>query len=258
MSSKYCLVLLLGVVLLSTASLADHHELSKPHSPPKHKPPTPLDHGEKPFPEHKPPLKGKGDKPPPEHKPPHEHHPGRRLLESASFEQNSASLDGKHPKPPPKHKPPTSSLDKEEKPFPELKPPTKPFDEPPKRKGEKPPPEHKPPHDHHPGRRLLELSSLEQQNSASLDGKPQPPKGEKPPPKHKPPTLEDDAPKPKGKGEKPTPEHKPPHNHHPGHPSVEDGKDSHNTPRKLKAPTAPEKKPPSPSHKPPHKPPPAN
>ncbi|KAK4586106.1 hypothetical protein RGQ29_023334 [Quercus rubra] len=169
-TTKYCLVLLLGVVILSTASLADHHESPKhkhkppkgEKPPPKHKPPTALNKEEKPLPEHKPPTPGKGEKPPS-----HDHHPGRLLLESAS-------IDGKPPpkgeKPPPKHKPPTP-LDKEEKSFPEHKPP--------KGKGEKPPPEHKPPHDHHPRHLLLE--------SSSIDGK-APPKGEKPQPKHKPPT----------------------------------------------------------------------
>ena len=67
-TTKYFLVLLLGMVLLSTASLADHHESPKhEHKPPKGEKPPPK---HKPLPEHKPP-KGKGEKPPPEHKPPH-------------------------------------------------------------------------------------------------------------------------------------------------------------------------------------------
>ncbi|KAB1219202.1 hypothetical protein CJ030_MR3G028959 [Morella rubra] len=182
---------LLGAVLLSTASLADCDEPPKhEHKPPKgekppakHNPPTPLNHDEKSFPKHK-----------PEHKPPHEQHPGRHLVESYSLEENSPSLDDKPHKgrkPPPKHNPPTT-LDKEEKPFPEHKPPT-PSDKPSKHEGEKPPPAHKPPHDHHRGHILLESSSFEE-NSPSLDGKPH--KGRKSPPKHKPPTTLDREEKP--------------------------------------------------------------
>ncbi|KAB1200026.1 hypothetical protein CJ030_MR0G008628 [Morella rubra] len=271
-TTKYCLVLLLGAVLLSSASLADRNEPHKPPKgekpPPKHKPPTPLDHDEKSFPEHKPPTsgkelppKGKGDLPPPEHKPPHEQHPRRHLVESYSLEENSPSLDGKPhkgEKPPSKHKPPTT-LDREKKPFPEHKPPS-PVDKPPKHEGEKPPPEHKPPHDHHLGHILLESSSLEE-NSPSLDGKPH--KGEKPPPKHKPPTTLDreerpslehkppttgDKP-PKHKGEKPPPEHKPPHDHHPGHILLESSSPEENSPSLDGKPHKGEK--PPPKHKPP-------
>ncbi|KAL6292228.1 hypothetical protein ACE6H2_000370 [Prunus campanulata] len=51
MSPKFLLVVFLGVLLLTTCSLADHDHHKPPHKPPplgprpppKHKPPTPLD-----------------------------------------------------------------------------------------------------------------------------------------------------------------------------------------------------------------------
>nr|CAN59947.1 hypothetical protein VITISV_043421 [Vitis vinifera] len=101
MSTTYLLVLLLGMVVLTTRSLGDY-----PEHPPFEKPP----------PEHKPP----GEKPPPEHKP-------------TPFEKPP-----KGEKPLPEHKPPTpvGKPPKGEKPLPENKPPT-PVGKPPK--GEKPP-----------------------------------------------------------------------------------------------------------------------
>uniref|UniRef100_A0A2N9HE17 Proline-rich protein n=1 Tax=Fagus sylvatica TaxID=28930 RepID=A0A2N9HE17_FAGSY len=160
MSTKHLLVLLLAVVLLTTHSLADHHN-KPPHKPP-HKPPsaeeTSLDG--KPY---------KGSKPPPKHKPP-------------------TSLDGfqeeKVPvvpiKPPQKEQPvvPIKPPHKEQPVVP-IKPPQKeqpviPIKPPHKEQPVVPiKPPHKPP---------SESSTLEQ----NLDGKPY--KGSRPPPKHKPPT----------------------------------------------------------------------
>ncbi|KAM3708230.1 hypothetical protein ACJW31_02G082100 [Castanea mollissima] len=102
----------------------------------------------------------------------------------------------------------------------------------------------------------------------TLDGKPP---HYKPPPKHKPPTPLDKEEKPipgqkppslfekppKGKGEKPPPEHKPPKEHFPGHPPLEDAKDSYESAAEKK-PLPPTKKPPVPPYKPPHKPPSTN
>ncbi|KAB1224538.1 hypothetical protein CJ030_MR2G007125 [Morella rubra] len=121
---------------------------------------------------------------------------------------------------------------------------------------------------------LLTTSSLPD------DGKkPQSPKGHKPPQKHKPPISLDESPEgdnpfdkpPKGKGEKPPslfykppqvkgekpqPEHKPPHGHYPGHPPVEDAKDSLEPAGKRKPPSPPPPKmAPRINHHPPHHPP---
>jgi|UniRef100_A0A2N9GT20 hypothetical protein len=136
MSTKHLLVLLLAVVLLTTHSLADHHN-KPPHKPP-HKPPsaeeTSLDgkpyKGSKPPPKHKPPTSLDGFqeekvpvvpiKPPQKEqpvvpiKPPHKEQPvvpikppHKPPSESSTLEQNLDGKPYKGSRPPPKHKPPT-------------------------------------------------------------------------------------------------------------------------------------------------------
>ena len=109
MSPTSLLVLLLGLVILTTSSLADY-----PKRSPLQKPPPPV---EKPPNQHQPPPtppKGedkppKGEKPPPEHKPSNK---TRKLLQEEK------------PLPDSEHKPPSQSgkPPKEEKSLPEHKP----------------------------------------------------------------------------------------------------------------------------------------
>ncbi|KAL6344210.1 hypothetical protein AAG906_035435 [Vitis piasezkii] len=142
MSPTYLLVLFLGLVVLTTPSLADY---PKPLQPRKHKSPTKPPKGEKPLPEHKPPTPigkpPKGETPLPEYKPPtpvgkppkgekpphYGHNPGHPPVESKEDSY----------KPPHKIEPPSAPMKKPEAPG--KKPSTPPH---------KPP--HKPPSPSHP------------------------------------------------------------------------------------------------------------
>ena len=127
MSSTYLLVLLLGVVVLTTSSLADYPKRPPVERPPiEHKPPTPIGKppgGVKPPPKHKPPP-GHGPptsvgKPPEEEeplsghkppigKPPKGHKPGHPPVENAEEDSHKMPPKMMPPKikPPPKKKPP--------------------------------------------------------------------------------------------------------------------------------------------------------
>ena len=124
MSPTSLLVLLLGLVILTTSSLADYPKRSPLQKPPppvekppnQHQPPPNPPKGEEPLPGPKPP---KGEKPPPEHKPSNK---TRKLLQEEK------------PLPDSEHKPPSQSgkPPKEEKPLSEHKRPS-PFGKPPPR-----------------------------------------------------------------------------------------------------------------------------
>ncbi|RVW33410.1 hypothetical protein CK203_098882 [Vitis vinifera] len=236
MSPTYLLVVLLGLVVLTSPSLADypqHPPFKKP--PPEHKPPV-----EKPPPEHKPPV----EKPPPEHKPPVE-----KPLLNTSLQWRSHLLNTNQPHW--KNLPRGRSHSQNTSHQPQLA-------------------NHLRDRSHHIMvttlvtllLRMLKTHTSHQPQLANhlrershhiIGHNPGHPPAENAEDSYKPPTPVGKPPK----GEKP-----PHYGHNPGHPPTENAEDSYKPPRKIKPPSTPaEKQPgpgkklPTPPHKPPHKPP---